>query len=370
MNILNFIIWSADPVIFKIPLPGGAEHPIVWYGLLFALGFIVSQQFMLWFFRAEGRNIKDVDQLTMYMVVAVIVGARLGHCLFYDPVHYLSNPLDIIKVWEGGLASHGGAIGILVALYLYSRKKADQSYIWILDKVGLVVCLVGLFIRFGNFMNSEIIGLPTNSDYGVVFARDVEELFLDSNRGIEEVNFSKGGEAASEKPGHVPMTITLQYKKGIELTDQQAEVFIGKNIKNAFARYKSLGEHIYQDETKPLNYKLHKERGIQYVDIYTLGIPRHPAQLYEAVYCLFIFLMLLHIWYHWRDRFADGFIFSIMMITLWTARFIDEMFKENQEAFEDDLLLNMGQMLSIPMALIGVVMLIITLRKGRPVKDN
>lgn len=365
---LNFIIWSADPAIFKIPLPGGGEHPIVWYGLLFALGFIVSQQFMLWFFRAEGKDVKDVDQLTMYMVVAVIVGARLGHCLFYNPAHYLSNPIEIIKIWEGGLASHGGAIGILVALYLYSRKKADQSYIWVLDKVGLVVCLVGLFIRFGNFMNSEIIGVPTGSDFGVVFARNAEELFLDSERGIEEVNFSKGGEAQSTKPGHVPITIQLKFEKGKTLTEQEAAAFIERNIKSAFVRYPSLSDHIHQDPAKPLGFKLYMDRNVQYADIYTLGIPRHPAQLYESFYCLLIFLLLLHIWYHHRHQFADGFIFSIMMIVLWSARFVDEIFKENQEAFEEGMTLNMGQILSIPMVTIGIIMLVVTLRKGKPSK--
>ena len=366
MILLNFIIWSPDPSIVKIPLPNGGEHPIVWYGLLFALGFIVSQQFMLWFFRAEGKDPKDVDQLTMYMVVAVIVGARLGHCLFYNPSHYLANPIEILKIWEGGLASHGGALGILIALYIYSRKKADQSYIWILDKVALVVCLVGLFIRFGNFMNSEIIGLPTNSDYGVVFARNIEEVFLDADRGIDDVEFSKGGEAVSDAPGHVPVTIKLTFERGKELIEAQAATFIGQHVKNSLVRYPSLSDHFYQDGNKPLNYKLYKENNIQYVDVYTLAIPRHPAQLYESVYCLFIFLLLLHIWYHHRHRFADGFIFSIMMIVLWTARFVDELFKENQEAFEEGMALNMGQLLSIPMITIGVIMLVITLRKGKP----
>lgn len=365
MIILNYILWSPDPAIFKIPLPNGGEHPIVWYGLLFALGFIVSQQFMLWFFKAEGRDQKDVDQLTMYMVVAVIVGARLGHCLFYAPEDYLSDPIKILKIWEGGLASHGGALGILIALYLYSRKKADQSYIWILDKVGLVVCLVGLFIRFGNFMNSEIIGLTTNSEYGVVFARNMEELFLDSDRGIEEVEFSKGGEAVSDAAGHVPVIITLKFERGKELNQTQAGAFLGQHVKSSILRYPSLSDHFHQDGNKALGFKLYKEKNIQYADIYTLGIPRHPAQLYESVYCLFIFLMLLHIWYHHRTKFADGFIFSIMMIVLWSARFVDELFKENQEAFEEGMALNMGQLLSIPMITIGVIMLVVTLRKGR-----
>ncbi|MFY0651297.1 MAG: prolipoprotein diacylglyceryl transferase [Cyclobacteriaceae bacterium] len=364
MTLLSYIIWSPNPAIFKIPLPNGGEHPIVWYGLLFALGFIVSQQFMLWFFKAEGRDPKDVDQLTMYMVIAVVVGARLGHCLFYNPSHYLSNPIEIIKIWEGGLASHGGALGIIIALYLYSRKKADQSYIWILDKVGLVVCLVGLFIRFGNFMNSEIVGVPTGSDNGVVFGRNMEEMLLDSNQGIEAVDFSKGGSAVSDDPGHTPVIITLTFEKGREMNEQQAAMFLGSTLKNSITSYSSLSDHFYQDPIKPLDYKLYKKKNIQYAEINTLGVPRHPAQLYESFYCLLIFLGLLHIWYHHRHQFADGFIFSVMMITLWSARFVDEMFKENQEAFEEGMALNMGQLLSIPMVTIGIIMLVVTLKKG------
>jgi hypothetical protein len=215
-------------------------------------------------------------------------------------------------------------------------------------------------------MNSEIIGLPTQSDYGVVFARNVEEMLLDSSKGIEAVDFKKGGEAESDKPGYVPITIQLQFKRGVDMSEQEADNFIGREMKNAFLRYKSLSEHIYQDGQKPLTYKLYKERGVQYADVYALGIPRHPAQLYESIYCLFIFLMLLHIWYHHRHQFADGFIFSIMMIVLWSARFVDEMFKENQVPFEDALPLNMGQLLSLPMIAVGVVMLIFTLKKGKP----
>ena len=366
MNLLNFIIWSPDPAIFKIPLRAGYEHPIVWYGLLFALGFVVSQQFVFWFYKAEGRNVRDVDELTMYLVVAVIVGARLGHCVFYNPSHYLANPVEILKIWEGGLASHGGAIGILIALYFYSRNKKDQPYIWMLDKVGLIVCLVGLFIRFGNFVNSEIIGIPTGSSYGVVFARDVETFFLDGNQKIEKVNFEKNEDAEGNAPGHVPIVINLQYERGKEISEQEFSVYMELNFKNSIARYSSLSDHIYQDTNTPFEYKLYKKGGVQYADIYTMGIPRHPAQLYESFYCLIIFLGLLHIWYHHRHQFADGFIFSIMMITLWSARFVDEMFKENQEAFEDGLALNMGQLLSLPMIAVGVIMLVITLRKGKP----
>ena len=107
---LSYIIWNFDPDLFTIP---GLNYAPRWYGVLFALGFIISQQVMIYIFKKDGRPEKDVDKLTTYMVISVIVGARLGHCLFYDPVRYLTHPLEILKVWEGGLASHGAAIGVL-----------------------------------------------------------------------------------------------------------------------------------------------------------------------------------------------------------------------------------------------------------------
>ena len=105
------------------------------------------------------------------MMVGTIAGARLGHCLFYDPAYYLTNPLKILMVWEGGLASHGGAIGILTALFLYSRKRPDQPYLWLLDRMAIVIALAGLFIRVGNFFNSEILGIPADVPWAIIFDR-------------------------------------------------------------------------------------------------------------------------------------------------------------------------------------------------------
>ena len=123
MPLLNYIIWSVDPEIFTIPLSaiGLEDRPVVWYGLLFAMGFIVGQQVMYYIYEKDGQPKSDVDIITTYPVLAVIIGARLGHCLFYNPSYYLSNPIEIIKIWEGGLASHGGAIGMIFALWLFSN---------------------------------------------------------------------------------------------------------------------------------------------------------------------------------------------------------------------------------------------------------
>jgi phosphatidylglycerol---prolipoprotein diacylglyceryl transferase len=166
--IINSIIWNVDPEIFRI-----GSVAIRWYGLLFALGFILGYIIMGKIFKAENIPPKVLDTLTTYMVVGTVVGARLGHCLFYEPAYYLSNPLLILKVWEGGLASHGAAIGILVALYLLSRK-VKKPYLWILDRVVIVIALAGLCIRMGNLMNSEIYGIETNLPWGFIFARENE----------------------------------------------------------------------------------------------------------------------------------------------------------------------------------------------------
>lgn len=164
MEFLAFIHWDINPEIF----PG---FPVRWYGLLFAAGFFIGQILMTKMFAKDGKPVEDVDTLTIYMLLATVIGARLGHTLFYEPDVYLAQPLRILKVWEGGLASHGAAIGIMVGLWLYSRTRPDQPWLWILDRVCVVVALAGGLIRMGNLMNSEIIGEPTDVPWAFVFER-------------------------------------------------------------------------------------------------------------------------------------------------------------------------------------------------------
>jgi prolipoprotein diacylglyceryl transferase len=263
-NLLTHITWDFNPDIINIPF---INHPLRWYGLLFALSFLISQQIMYFIYKREGRPTKEVDTLTFYMVVATIVGARLGHVLFYNPTYYFQHPLKILATWEGGLASHGGAIGILIAIYLFARK-TKVDYLWILDRIVIVVALTGCMIRLGNLMNSEMVGLPTRLPWGFIFTK--------------------------------------------------------------------------MDD-----------------------VPRHPAQLYEAIYCFFLFLLLLGIWHRYRGQIKNGFLFSCFLIILFSLRFIDEFVKINQEPFEDKLILNMGQILSIPFVLTGMIILLRNLRKER-----
>lgn len=162
---LNAIIWDVRPEIFTI-----GQFSVRWYGLLFASGFVFGYFIMGSIFKREKIPQKMLDTLTTYMVVGTVIGARLGHCLFYEPAYYLSDPIKILKVWEGGLASHGAAIGILIALWLFVRK-ARKPYIWVLDRVVIVVALAGFFIRMGNLMNSEIYGVETTLPWGFIFVR-------------------------------------------------------------------------------------------------------------------------------------------------------------------------------------------------------
>ncbi len=264
LNVLTYITWDIDPDIFTIPI---INHPVRWYGLLFALAFLISQQIMYFIYKKDGRPVSEVDTLTIYTVVATIVGARLGHVLFYDPVHYFQNPHKIIMIWEGGLASHGGVIGILIAIYLFARK-TKVNYLWVLDRVSIVASLTFCMIRLGNLMNSEMIGTPTNLPWAFIFTR--------------------------------------------------------------------------MDD-----------------------VPRHPAQLYEAIHYIIWFVVLFLVWYRLKDRMKNGLLFSWSLIVLFTFRFVDEFFKLDQVEFEGGMILNMGQLLSIPFILTGIGLLIFITSKKR-----
>lgn len=258
------ITWDVNPEIFRI-----GNFAVRWYGLLFASGFFFGYLLFQKMFRNEGIKDDVLDKLTVYTAIGTIVGARLGHCLFYEPSYYLSNPLEILKIWHGGLASHGAAIGIMLTLWLFVRKE-KKPYMWVLDRIVIVTALAGAMIRLGNLMNSEIYGIETTLPWGFVFLRNNEVA------------------------------------------------------------------------------------------------PKHPTQIYEALAYLLIFVLLHRI--YWRKKageFIQGSIFSLFLILVFTFRFFIEYVKEDQVAFEAGMKLNMGQWLSIPFVLIGVVLLIYSIRKHR-----
>ena len=165
---LLVIPWNVNPEIFRI-----GTFAVRWYGLLFASSFLFGYVIMNRIFKNENLEEAVLDKLTIYMAIGVIVGARLGHCLFYEPSYYFHHPLEIIFIWHGGLASHGAAIGILTAVWLFSKKE-KKDYFWVLDRIAIVVALSGFLIRMGNLMNSEIYGIETTVPWGFVFLRNHE----------------------------------------------------------------------------------------------------------------------------------------------------------------------------------------------------
>ena len=351
MTYLLYFIWNADPEIIS-------GLPPRWYGVLFASGFIVGSYIMRWMYKLDKRDPEEVERLTMYMVISTIVGARIGHCLFYDPVYYLSNPLKILFIWEGGLASHGAAIAIILGMVLYSRK-VGEKFFWVMDRIVIVVCLAGAFIRTGNFMNSEILGLPTETKNGVIFAKSVNDILSYRFDGrVDEISFHpREGEI---NDNGVPITIRLKYVDDLVVDEEYENNYYESNVKSFMLGYDGIKKHIYEEQGVALDYKLFKNKNIYYAEIYTIGIPRHPAQMYEALYCFLLFISLLSVWYFKRQTLNDGFIFSIFMIVLWTLRIFDEVLKENQVAWEDDIPFNMGQWLSVPMIILGIYIFIKT----------
>jgi prolipoprotein diacylglyceryl transferase len=266
MTELLYITWAPDPEIFAIE-----SFSVRWYGVLFALGFFIGYFIVKDMFKREGIPLKLLDNLATYLVLGTIVGARLGHCLFYEPEYYLSNPVEILKVWEGGLASHGGTIGVILALYLFARRY-KLGFLWLLDRIAVPTALAAFFIRMGNLMNSEIFGNVTDMPWGFYFVK-----------------------------------ATPSY----------------------------LGED-----------------------------PRHPTQIYEGLAYLFTFGLLMWLYYKRRSKLKDGFYVGLFLILVFLSRFFIEFVKEPQVAFESTMTLNMGQWLSIPFVVAGVLLMVFSYKKG------
>lgn len=280
--IIDFISWNVKPEIFSVAddvwLVGGLT--VRWYGLLFASAFFFGYIIVQNMFKRENIDQKLLDKLTIYMALGTILGARLGHCLIYQPDYYLQHPLEILMIWEGGLASHGAAIGILLALFMFSRK-AKKPYLWIVDRIVIVVALSGLLIRLGNLMNSEIVGKATNFSLGFYFPRN--------------------------------------------------------------------------DCPPPYD-----------CDLSTIT-PRHPTQLYEAISYLIIFIILYFLYLKKGAGEKKGYLFGLFLIALFSVRFVIEFAKDVQVDFEQSMTFNLGQLLSIPFIIAGILLLIYSLKKNKAV---
>lgn len=387
MGFLSYIIWSPNPEIFpNFDFNIGSFNlgDIRWYGLLFAMGFIISQQIMYKIFKTENMPEKDVDSLTLWMIISTIIGARLGHVIFYEPMRYLQDPISILKTWEGGLASHGATIGILTAIYLYSnylvdinplkgkfvwkkRKRPGQSFLWVVDRIVICVALTGALIRFGNFVNSEIIGLPTRSNQGVVFARDLIDR-IEAMPQVDEVDVVKDDSREIDELGYVPVNVEISFNNSVG-SEGVANSLVRTNVKTILTSYEYINLHFYEPPSNPMQFDLRQQNGKFLATVSTRAIARHPAQLYESISTFLIFVLLYYLWNRKKGQLPEGMLFGTFLVVLFGLRFLYEFVKEAQVDFEKTMSLNMGQILSIPLVLIGIWILL-NLKKLQPKGDK
>ncbi len=267
--VLNFIHWNADPEIFRLGLLS-----VRWYGLLFATGFLAGYYIGENMLKSENVNQSWIDSLFFYIIIATVVGSRLGHVFFYGWDYYSQHPVEIFKVWHGGLASHGGAIGILLALWIHSRLVTKRTMLWSLDRIIVPTALVAAFIRAGNLMNSEIYGIQTSLPWGFIFERNGET------------------------------------------------------------------------------------------------VAKHPTQIYEALLYFITFVVLMILYRKTSARKRPGILLGVFFVMAFTSRFFIEFIKEDQEAFEAGMMLNMGQWLSVPFILAGLYLIYRAIRKPEVVFKN
>lgn len=258
----QFITWDVNPDIIH------SFVTVRWYGLMFAIGFWLGFNIVAKMFKRDGAPESWVGTLLIYVAVATIVGARLGHVFFYQWDYYSAHPWKILAVWEGGLASHGGAIAIIIAVLLFSIFTTRRNPLWTFDRLTVAIALVGSLIRIGNLMNSEIFGHPTDLPWGFMFVRSAE------------------------------------------------------------------WQALYP------------------------GLPCHPTQIYESLTYLALFGLMM--WMYWKRDCGDrpGLLFGTFLTGTFATRFFIEFIKNNQVAFEDNMALNMGQILSIPFAIAGIFLIV------------
>ena len=283
-----------------------------YYSLMWIVAFVLGLAIMKRIYKNEDQSNESLDSLFIYSVIGIMLGARLGHVIFYqselirDDFFSIFLPFsfkDGIK-FTGfqGLASHGAAIGMIISMYLYNKKILKKSVLWILDRVVVPVASGAVFVRLGNFINSEIIGKETDASYGVKFVQD---------------HFNK--------------------YEIVQLTGI-------KDVKEAYAAVGSDPKFTELLEQVPV---------------------RHPAQLYEALSYVLVFLILFYFYWKTKKSEQEGFLFGLFLVLLWTVRFFVEYVKEAQNIERADWLLNTGQLLSIPFILIGLYFMFIYKTKAK-----
>lgn len=327
-----------------------------YYSLLFAGGFILGYLLMKRIFTKEGIPIEKLDTLLTYTVIATIVGARLGHVFFYQWDYYSQHPDEILKVWEGGLASHGAVVAIIIAIIIYSRKVLKRPTLWMLDRLVITIALAGALIRLGNWFNSEIYGAMENSTMETVFTNPVRERVMARYGAIASVDFEEAGESVITDSLIYPVyDMQVQFDNTKPLNKMQVEELLRTDMKRYLSSFDKEEKNILIEDDATVRWD---EDTQNRAHIQVLGIPRNPTQIYEAVGYFLIFLILYRVFLNANAAQRNGFIFGLFLILIFGFRFVIEYWKENQVSSEEGQVLNIGQYLSIPCVIAGLYFMI------------
>lgn len=363
MILLNFYLWSfvwhPDLFLFENDF-----FSLRWYSFLFLLGFIVGRYIVVRSYKLENGYDLTVDMQMFYMVAGTLFGSRMGHVIFYEPEILNTNFFKLFYFWESGLASHGAAIGILLGMALYSYKlrfsgfslrfvdrlKRGYSYYQVMDRMVIAIALGCAFIRIGNFFNSEIIGKPTESNYGIVFTQPIEKKIKSQLPFVKHVNFSASDE--NYELGKPILQTSIVFENNLYMEDRIRNS-VEKRLKYILPNKVSSYTNVINPYEGLLNYSFHRTKDQFELRFKSVGVNRHPTQLYEALNYFILGVLLFLIWNKHRSKLRPGSLLGLFFLIAFSSRFLIEGFKENQVNFESSLYLNMGQLLSVPMFLLG-----------------
>ena len=378
----SYILWDKNAELFS-----WGSLTLRWDGLMLLLAFIMGKLILVYIYKKESKPAKDVDLLITYLVIAVFICSRLGHVIFYQQELW-NKPLAIFLPIEfkptfhitgmTGFSSFGAVVGILIAILFYSQKKKEgQHFLQLLDRVSILSLWIAALILAGSFLNSEVKGKPTNSSIGTLFINPVTKGILQlpccimRNPGgknpLNKVIALNDKKQASEiNTGYKSVALYLFFKSGT--TQRVVDEFMQGDVKTYLYNMSKL---IYEPGTKPLNYTIFTEpNGDFEARVGTIGVARYPVQLFESLSSLLLFGILFWHWNKYKLNLSAGKVGGFCMIAFWGIRFIFEFLKEDQSSLVLGLGINKGQVLCIPLIVVGVVILFVSKRAPLTLKSK
>ena len=305
----------------------------------------------------------------MFAVLGTLLGARLGHVVFYQHEILTNNLWEIFKFWKQGLSSHGSAFGILLSMFFLVHKvqirkgrirfinrfSPENSYLKIMDRFVIGIAIGAVFIRVGNLVNSEIIGKPTQSNYGIVLLNPFTDKLMHTLPFVEHVAYAYSG--SDFAPGYPNLDISVTFKNR-PYYEKRIEAGIQRHLIKMLPSDPGDYESIFNPKGRDLKFNINRNKGAKTLVFSAVGVSRHPSQLYEAATLFLIFLILFGIWKFKGTQIKEGSILGWFLVLLFSLRFAQEYLKENQVMMERSMPLNFGQLLSLPFIIFGLILVV------------